>query len=107
MCRSIKRISDFKQLDSGLLGNDPTLVLGQYHQHAITDNIQTLQTLFPQVIGLDIAAKKDWNVAQTSFQTLKECTEHLLYNVYLDRIERFRGEPPPDDWDGVFAHLSK
>ena len=51
--------------------------------------------------------QKDWNVAQGSFQTLKDRTDHLLYNVYLDRIEQFRSEPPPDDWDGVFAHLSK
>ena len=50
---------------------------------------------------------QDWNEAQDSFQTLKQRTDHLLYNVYLDRIERFRVQPPPDDWDGVFAHLSK
>lgn len=50
---------------------------------------------------------QDWNVAQDSFQTLKDRTEHLLYNRYLDRIEQFRREPPPEDWDGVFTHLSK
>ena len=51
--------------------------------------------------------QKDWNVASVALQTLKERTDHLLYNVYLDRIERFMAEPPPDDWDGVFAHLTK
>ena len=51
--------------------------------------------------------QKDWNVASVAFRTLKERTDHLLYNVYLDRIERFRVKPPPDDWDGVFAHLNK
>jgi len=51
--------------------------------------------------------QKDWNVSRDTFQSLKERTDHLLYNVYLDRIERFRVEPPPDDWDGVFTHLSK
>jgi adenylate cyclase len=54
-----------------------------------------------------LAAFRQWNEAQDSFQSLKERTEHLLYNVYLDRIEQFRSQPPPSDWDGVFAHLSK
>ena len=49
----------------------------------------------------------DWDLASASFQNLKERKPALLYNVYLDRIERFRAEPPPEDWDGVFAHLSK
>ena len=56
-----------------------------------------------------LAAYRDkrWNEAQDSFQTLKQRTDQVLYNVYLDRIERFRSQPPPDDWDGVYAHLSK
>lgn len=50
---------------------------------------------------------RNWELASDSFQKLKECKDELLYNVYLDRIERFRQEPPPQDWDGVFAHMSK
>jgi len=50
---------------------------------------------------------RQWDAAQDSFETLKDRTEHLLYTMYLDRIEKFRSDPPPDDWDGVFAHLSK
>jgi len=49
-------------LDNGLLGNDPTHVLGQYFEHAITNSFSTTQTLFPQVAGLDITAKPDWSV---------------------------------------------
>jgi len=51
--------------------------------------------------------QKHWDSAETSFQKLKQRTDSLLYNVYLDRIERFRQEPPAEDWDGVFAHMSK
>ena len=51
--------------------------------------------------------QKEWTVSQDSFQTLKDRTEHTLYNRYLDRIEQFRRVPPPGDWDGVFTHLSK
>lgn len=51
--------------------------------------------------------QKDWDTAHSSIQKLREDGDELLYNVYLDRIERFRREPPPADWDGVFEHLSK
>ena len=51
--------------------------------------------------------KRNWDTAQATLHNLNERTEHLLYNVYLDRIEQFRREPPPADWDGVFEHLTK
>jgi adenylate cyclase len=68
---------------------------------------ETAEELALYAAALAAYRQRDWDIAQDSFQTLKERTEHLLYTVYLDRLERFRGEPPPDDWDGVFAHLSK
>ncbi len=49
----------------------------------------------------------DWDAARQRFENLKERNGELLYNVYLDRIERFSHEPPPVEWDGVFDHLSK
>jgi adenylate cyclase len=49
----------------------------------------------------------DWANARLLFEKLTEQYGELLYNVYLDRIERFSHEPPPADWDGVFDHLSK
>ena len=49
-------------LDNGLLGNDPTHVLGQYVQHAITENFSTTQTLFPRVTGISITAEQGWTV---------------------------------------------
>ncbi len=50
---------------------------------------------------------KQWDVATTAFETLRQQSDELLYNVYLDRINGFRQSPPPADWDGVFEHLSK
>ncbi len=49
----------------------------------------------------------DWSTSQELFEKLTEQHGELLYNVYLDRIERFSQEPPPANWDGVFDHLSK
>jgi adenylate cyclase len=51
--------------------------------------------------------RQDWDAAHSSIQNLRELGDEPLYYVYLDRIERFRREPPPADWDGVFEHLSK
>lgn len=50
---------------------------------------------------------QQWDQAASSFETLRQQSDDLLYNVYLDRINAFRQSPPPDDWDGVFEHLSK
>ncbi len=51
--------------------------------------------------------RREWDTAQAVLHNLNERTEQPLYNVYLDRIEQFRREPPPADWDGVFEHLTK
>ena len=57
--------------------------------------------------ALALYRSRDWDGAQALFENLTERTGELLYNVYLDRIERFRHEPPAANWDGVFDHLSK
>ena len=51
--------------------------------------------------------RMDWEAAAVTLGTLKERTDAVLYNVYLQRIERFRREPPPGEWDGVYEHLTK
>ena len=48
-----------------------------------------------------------WDQAESGFRTLKERTDSLLYTIYIDRIQRFRGEPPQTGWDGVFDHTTK
>jgi adenylate cyclase len=30
-----------------------------------------------------------------------------LYDMYVERIEAYRAEPPPPDWDGVYEAESK
>jgi len=30
-----------------------------------------------------------------------------LFNLYVERIEHYRQEPPPADWDGVYTHKTK
>jgi adenylate cyclase len=33
--------------------------------------------------------------------------ESRLFRLYVERIEHYRQEPPPPDWDGVFTHMAK
>lgn len=51
--------------------------------------------------------QKDWDTAQGLIIKVKHQQDEPLYNLYLNRIEQFRREPPPADWDGVFEHLTK
>jgi len=57
--------------------------------------------------ALEAYRRQQWDLAAEAFENLRHGTDELLYNVYLDRIERFRKKPPSGDWDGVFAHQSK
>jgi len=59
------------------------------------------------VNALDAYRRQDFEAARQVFEKLKQRHDSLLYNIYLDRIDRFRREPPPSGWDGVFDHLSK
>ena len=65
------------------------------------------QELEDYVNALDAYRRQEFAAAQQMFEKLQERSDALLYNVYLDRIDRFRREPPPSGWDGVFDHLSK
>jgi len=86
--------------------NEPVAIYQPLGQRAELD-ADTLAELAEYEVALSAYRQKNWDLAADSFQKLKQRTDELLYNVYLDRIERFRQEPPPMDWDGVFAHLNK
>ncbi|TCS73027.1 adenylate cyclase [Sulfuritortus calidifontis] len=48
-----------------------------------------------------------WDAAESTLRALNTETPEPLYGVYLERIEHFRREPPPADWDGVFTYTTK
>ncbi len=68
---------------------------------------QTAEMLDTYADALAAYRDKRWDAAAMAFENLRQHSDDLLYNVYLDRIERFRQRPPPEDWDGIFEHLSK
>jgi adenylate cyclase len=51
---------------------------------------------------------QDWGPAEKALQMLLEKEpDCFLYNLYLERIEHFRENPPGEDWDGVFTFKTK
>ncbi len=68
---------------------------------------EELSTLADYEKALAAYRRRNWEISRQMFEKLAEQKSELLYTAYLDRIERFKQEPPPADWDGVFDHLSK
>ena len=49
-----------------------------------------------------------WDKAELDFFNLNRShPERALYQVYLERIAVYRGNPPGEGWDGVFTHTTK
>ena len=48
-----------------------------------------------------------WDAAESVLRALNAEKPGKLYDVYLERIGRFRETPPPADWDGVFTFTTK
>ena len=52
--------------------------------------------------------QQHWDAAESVLKALKEeDPQRKIYDVYLERIQHFREDPPDIDWDGVFTHTSK
>jgi len=57
--------------------------------------------------GLRHYRAREWDLAEMQFLNLQKQSDRKIYGIYIDRIQHFRNEPPPEDWDGVFTHLTK
>lgn len=57
--------------------------------------------------ALRLYRNQDWDLAEMQLLNLQQRTALKLYAVYIERIQFFRQQPPGDDWDGVFTHMSK
>lgn len=63
--------------------------------------------------ALDYYYHQNWKEAHSLFMQLlenqpeSEFPETHLYKIYLSRIEDFRKNPPPSDWDGVYTREEK
>ena len=58
--------------------------------------------------ALDLYFTMQWDAAYEKMQALqKKFPYQKLYKLFLERIENFRVNPPPADWDGVYDYLNK
>ena len=59
-------------------------------------------------LGLKHYRAQRWDEAEREIFALSQADpKRKIYRIYLDRIIHFRNNPPAEDWDGVFDHLSK
>jgi adenylate cyclase len=59
---------------------------------------------------LDAYRHKRWNEAEEAAEAAREAGIaglEAFYRLYRERIEVWRENPPPDDWDGSFAATTK
>jgi len=51
---------------------------------------------------------KDWDGTEDILKQLqKDEPDSGLYQLYRNRVDLFRSSPPPEDWDGVYSHVTK
>lgn len=50
---------------------------------------------------------QNWTDAEMKWTVLQRQSEHKLYDLYLQRINDYRQQPPGADWDGVYTHAEK
>ena len=58
--------------------------------------------------ALEAYRDRRWDEAEHEIAALRRADpERRVYRVYLERIAHYRKQPPPEDWDGSYAHESK
>jgi adenylate cyclase len=57
--------------------------------------------------GLAAYRAQNWMLAVERFKKLAEEYKDEASSVFLNRIAMFKSNPPPEDWDGVFALKTK
>jgi adenylate cyclase len=74
----------------------------------LTDTATRPEELAQWAAALDHFRAGHWDEAQTGIEALQhQHPDCRLYALYLERIARFRNEPPADDWQGVTTFASK
>jgi adenylate cyclase len=119
-----------KQYGVGILVTGPTVKADSEHAFMKIDDVRVKGKEVPvaiyEAVGLksELAAdalqnaaafeaafasyqKQDWGAAEQQLQTLNARSPRPLYDIYLERIAHFRGNPPPVGWDGVFVYTTK
>ena len=62
--------------------------------------------------GIAACTSRQWDKAEAAYRKAAEIKLEALdpvglRDVFLERIEEYRENPPPADWDGVYVATSK
>jgi len=69
---------------------------------------QTVARSLEHLAALALFRGQQWDAAQSAFAALSRSEpDRVLYKLYLDRINAYKNDPPPADWDGVYTHTEK
>jgi adenylate cyclase len=76
---------------------------------ANSDHFQQLRDLSTRM--LSSYRRRDWSAALAAIEEGRASDKygklHTLFDLYFERVSAFREDPPPDDWDGVYALKTK
>ncbi len=58
--------------------------------------------------GLELYFGQKWDEAYAIMSEMNDkYPDKKIYHLYMERINEFKHNPPPADWDGVYVHTSK
>jgi len=76
------------------------------HKNDVSKDVISELTRYKQ--ALMAFRKQNWDKAEMEFFNLsRSYSDCQLYQEYLNRITRYRQNPPGENWDGVYTHTSK
>lgn len=72
----------------------------------VTSEIMEMKQQY--IDALNYYYAQDWHMAKLAFEKLaQQMPETYLFQLYQQRIVTFMKSPPPEDWQGVFIHVTK
>jgi adenylate cyclase len=86
--------------------------LGVAIYEVVTKKVGATPALLDEIQASDKALNayfnQDFDAAYKMFEDLHAAHPQVkLYKLYIERITEFKNNPPPPEWDGVYAHASK
>jgi len=76
---------------------------------ALSERFQRLRNLTIEMLAC--YRSRDWDGALAAIERGRRTddarTLELLFHLYEKRIRDFQVDPPPEDWDGAYALLTK
>lgn len=72
----------------------------------ISKELKSELKLYVQTLAM--YRKQQWDQAELQFLNLKQQSQNkTLYDLYINRIQAYRENPPDENWDGVFTFQTK